>query len=83
MLEVLAKIFGSERSEKTQAAELVYHDGTGTTLVFGPLAPGRYQLGFGYGVSRNLRDRLEKTLGDARVWQGTALTEVPIEVLGR
>jgi hypothetical protein len=73
---------------KTRVAELFYHDGTGSEFWYGPLKPGRYQLGFSYSASARapLKELLrpERKKGDPPTWFGRAVTDkVLIGVLDR
>jgi hypothetical protein len=64
---------------KTNAAELVYSDGTGTVSYYGPLEPGRNKLTFGYRVSGK---GPFSTARDPPTWHGNVVTEaVLIDVL--
>jgi hypothetical protein len=72
---------------KTKAAQLFYHDGTGSDFLFRPLEPGRYRLDFYYSVSAKapLKELLrpERKKGEPPTWLGTAITdEVLIDLLG-
>jgi hypothetical protein len=59
--------------EKTKAAKLIFHDGSGSQTSYGPLSPGRYKLAFWYAARRDERkDQKPRAKGS---WVGEVVTE--------
>ena len=67
--------------DKTKTSALAYYDGTGSEHHFGPLAPGRYKVGFWYSVGAKTDFNTKR---DPTSWLGEVVSdEVLIEVFSR
>jgi len=67
---------------QTDASTLIYKDGTGDWITYGPLKSGKYKLSFWYSTTRVKSGDLPTHIGDVPLWTGDAQTpEVTFEVI--
>jgi hypothetical protein len=63
---------------------MLYSDGTGTSLFYGPLQPGRYTLSFTYVGTHPFQIGVREKTAGIPMWQGEAVTKnVAIDVVGQ